>query len=222
MAEARSTPVGNPGERREGALFILVDGNQRRQFSLGEVTHIGRDRENEVVLDDRQVSRRHAVVRHTADGYVLEDLDSKNGTWLGGKRVTQPVLLQDGDEVIIAARYKLHFVAADATAPIVFEGRGLRLDPQTMTVYVNGQALHPPLSGPQYELLAMLYAAAGHVVPRERIVGQVWPDEEGYGVSEEAVDALVRRLRVRLAELDPSHNYIVTVRGYGFRLDNPA
>ncbi len=39
------------------------------------------------------------------------------------------------------------------------------------------------------------------------------------GVSEQAIDALVRRLRDRIAELDPKHQYIITVRGHGFRLD---
>ena len=43
----------------------------------------------------------------------------------------------------------------------------------------------------------------------------------GMGVSEQAIDALVRRLRDRLAEVDEGHQYIVTVRGHGFRLDNP-
>jgi DNA-binding response OmpR family regulator len=40
-------------------------------------------------------------------------------------------------------------------------------------------------------------------------------------VSEQALDALVRRLRDRLAEIDPIHNYIITVRGHGLRLENP-
>jgi DNA-binding winged helix-turn-helix (wHTH) protein len=42
------------------------------------------------------------------------------------------------------------------------------------------------------------------------------------GVSEQSIDALVRRLRDRLTEFDKEHQYIVTVRGQGFRLDNPA
>ena len=40
------------------------------------------------------------------------------------------------------------------------------------------------------------------------------------GVSEEAMDALVRRLRDRLSLLDPDHQYIITIRGHGLRLDN--
>ncbi|MBK9052104.1 MAG: helix-turn-helix domain-containing protein [Chloroflexi bacterium] len=47
----------------------------------------------------------------------------------------------------------------------------------------------------------------------------VWPETGGMGVTEQAIDALVRRLRDRLVELD-DFNYIVTVREHGFRLDN--
>ena len=47
----------------------------------------------------------------------------------------------------------------------------------------------------------------------------IWSDDEAGGVSEQALDALIRRLRDRLALLDPEHNWIVTVRGHGLRLD---
>ncbi len=40
-------------------------------------------------------------------------------------------------------------------------------------------------------------------------------------ISEQALDALVRRLRDRIAHVDSSHEYIVTVRGHGLRLENP-
>jgi DNA-binding response OmpR family regulator len=49
----------------------------------------------------------------------------------------------------------------------------------------------------------------------------VWGDEDAADVSEQALDALVRRLRDRLAALDPTNNYIITVRGHGLRLENP-
>ena len=55
----------------------------------------------------------------------------------------------------------------------------------------------------------------------EVILPDVWPEALGEGVSEQAIDALVRRLRDRLNEVDPDAQYIVTVRGHGFRLDNP-
>jgi DNA-binding response OmpR family regulator len=58
-------------------------------------------------------------------------------------------------------------------------------------------------------------------VERHELVGDAWGKAEAVGVSDEALDALLRRLRDRIASVDPTHNYIVTVRGYGVRLDNP-
>jgi DNA-binding winged helix-turn-helix (wHTH) protein len=65
----------------------------------------------------------------------------------------------------------------------------------------------------------LLYEADGAVVMRDDIVRHVWPDAESAGVSEDAVDALVRRLRMRIADIDPEAGYIVTVRGHGFRIE---
>jgi DNA-binding response OmpR family regulator len=59
------------------------------------------------------------------------------------------------------------------------------------------------------------------VVERAKLVSEAWGDEEAVGVSDEALDALLRRLRERIAAVDSTHNYIVTVRGHGVRLDNP-
>jgi len=69
--------------------------------------------------------------------------------------------------------------------------------------------------------LELLFDRQGRVVSRDELVENVWSDDEAVGVSEQALDALIRRLRDRLAALDPQHNYIVTIRGHGLRLDNP-
>jgi DNA-binding winged helix-turn-helix (wHTH) protein len=74
---------------------------------------------------------------------------------------------------------------------------------------------------PQFRFLELLYQRAGQVCTREEIIKVVWPEAIGSdGVSEQAIDALARRLRDRLSELDSDHQYIVTVRGHGFRLEN--
>lgn len=202
-------------------MLILRGPDGLREWVIEDELNIGRDPACQVHLDDRQVSRRHAVVRRVPEGYAVFDTGSKNGLWVNGTPVEGMTPLADGDEISVAARFKLRFVDVEATAPIHFEQRGLRLDPETVSVYVSGRLLDPPLSQPQFELLAMLVRAAGTVVTRDEIVGTIWEDQDGYGVTEDALDALVRRLRARLAELDPQHQYVVTVRGYGFKLDLP-
>jgi DNA-binding response OmpR family regulator len=89
-------------------------------------------------------------------------------------------------------------------------------------IYIHGQLLSPPLSNQQYQLLAMLAERPGKVYSRAEIIEAAWPGEAAEGVSDDAIDALVRRLRQRLAEIDSEQEFVVTVRGYGFRLDPGA
>jgi DNA-binding response OmpR family regulator len=130
--------------------------------------------------------------------------------------------LQDGDELQIALRFKLAFVDAGATAPLSIEGdkQGLRVDKETRQVIVNGNWIDPPLSLHQYRLIEVLWDSGGSVITRDQIVEAVWPEAASEGVSEQAIDALVRRLRERIEECDDEFRYIVTVRGHGFRLEN--
>jgi len=183
---------------------------------------IGRGEDCDVVLGERRVSRRHAQIRRLDSQYVLEDLGSRNGTYVNGRETIGPYVLQDGDEIQIALCVRLSFVGAEATAPLVFERRkrpGLYLDKERLLVLVVGRELDPPLSLAQYRLLELLYDRDGRVCSRDEIVEAVWPEVAEEGVSDQAIDALVRRLRERIGEMDPGHQYIVTVRGHGFRLD---
>lgn len=207
-------------------MLVVLEGETAGQRWLirEDQVLIGRGADCDIVLPERQVSRHHARIERTADGrYLLYDLGSKNGTWVNGEEVREaPRLLQDGDEIQFALCVRMTFVGSDATLPLEGEGpvRGIRVDRAGRRVFVAGRELSPPLSPAQYRLLTALLDARGQVVSREAIVRAVWPNEDVRGVSEQAVDALVRRLRERLAELDPQHEYIITVRGHGFRLEN--
>lgn len=184
---------------------------------------IGRGADCQIVLPERQVSRHHARITRENGRFALQDLDSKNGTYLNGQPVKEKVMLQDGDEIQIALCVKLVFIGTGATLPLTFEPptpeKPLVIDEAKRSVRIRGELLDPPLSLAQFRLLQLLYDAEGAVVSRDEIVEVVWPGTEGIGVSEQAIDALVRRLRDRLAELDDA-DFIVTVRGHGFRLDN--
>jgi len=72
-----------------------------------EVITLGRSRECDIRLEDPNVSRRHCQVRKMEGGYVLEDLQSKNGTYVNGSPV-QRWVLSDGD-LIILGEQKLAF-----------------------------------------------------------------------------------------------------------------
>jgi pSer/pThr/pTyr-binding forkhead associated (FHA) protein len=207
---------------REPALLVWQDGEViKNQWILNRTAMtIGRSAECEVQIDVRWVSRRHAVLRIEGMQYVLEDADSKNGVFVNGQRVTASRVLQDGDRVQLAPGLELTFVDSEATAPLPGRmRRGLSVDRVERRVAVSGQELAPPLSAAQYDFLALLTEEPGRVYSREDVITAVWPEADPEGVSDDAIDALVRRLRHRLAEVDPDHEYIVTLRGYGFRLD---
>lgn len=190
---------------------------------------IGRGEDCEIIIPDRKISRHHARLGPSNNGIVLEDLDSKNGTHHNGKPLKGSVTLNDGDLIQIALAQKFTFLSSDATIPLEFEippevsegKRRLRMDKRSRRVWANEVEVLPPLSVAQFTMLEMLYLRDGLVVTREEMVKQIWNDEEAYGVSDQALDALVRRLRDRIAEADKGHEYVVTVRGHGLRLENP-
>lgn len=190
---------------------------------------VGREPDCDIVIPSRQVSRYHARFIISPQGTELEDLGSKNGTHCNGKTVQHIILLEDGDVIQIALAQKFIYLSSDATLPlegiysdqISDQPRVLRLDKRSRRVWINDQEVIPPLSVSQFQLLEILYDHQGQVVPRFKIIEAVWGEKNAIGVTEQALDALVRRLRDRLAAVDPSHAYVVTVRGHGLRLDNP-
>jgi len=217
-------------DRSEEVPFLIApDGElQGNRWPLVKSTFIiGRGQDCDLVLLDRQVSRHHARIRRTAGGYLLEDLGSKNHTHLNGESIESEVLLQDGDEIQVALEIRLTFIGSEATLPLSVDevnrfgiGR-LRMEVQAHRVWVNEKEVDPPLSPPQFRLLELLYRSSGKIVTRDEIASHVWPGTDGIGVSDQAIDALIRRLRDRIFEVDPEHKYVITVRGHGFRLENP-
>ncbi len=93
----RSEPAREPsslGKRSCGLCW----GEQEIPLEEGENV-IGRTSEAAVRISSARVSRRHARIVVTGGRAVLEDLGSKNGTYLRGQRVRRPVELVDGDEI---------------------------------------------------------------------------------------------------------------------------
>ena len=204
----------------QGALLVLHEGGEiRSSWPLdADETTIGRWPDNDVVIADRWISRHHALITRRGLRYVVKDLGSKNGTFVNGQRLTGPQELEDGDRIQVAPNYQFSFVDAEATAPVWSAGPRLRLDAAQRQVWVAGQEILPPLSPAQFAFLELLSREPDRVFNRDEIIAAVWPESIALGVSDEAIDSLVRRLRKRLAKVDPAHNYIQAVRGHGFRL----
>jgi hypothetical protein len=91
-----ATMVTSPEQREE---LVIVHDNQRTPIE-GAVVQIGRAPGCDIVLDDRNVSRRHAEIRRRGPVVVLIDLDSTNGTIVNGRRVREHPLA-DGDRITV-------------------------------------------------------------------------------------------------------------------------
>lgn len=95
------TPVEDePGREAPGGAFLMVDGRSHYELVKSETT-IGRLLENDVVLDDPHISRRHARIVLEAPSYVIYDRNSTAGTFVNGTRVSGH-RLRPGDVITIA------------------------------------------------------------------------------------------------------------------------
>lgn len=87
-------PLRSTGDRR---VVLAIGG---REVALDDgANQVGRDRDCDVYLSDASVSRRHARIRVARSTVIVEDLESKNGTLVNGKRIGEPMPLVNGDTV---------------------------------------------------------------------------------------------------------------------------
>jgi hypothetical protein len=201
-----------------------------QRWLLRDSIVIGRDMDCDISIPNRQVSRKHARLTMSGPSVHIEDMGSRNGTHLNGSILVESKILKDGDVIHIAFAQQFMYLSSDATLPLEMgpildvsashEGL-LRLDKSSRQVWIREEEIIPPLSASQFQLLEILYERQDRVVPRKEIISEIWGAENAVEVSEQALDALVRRLRERLASIDPTYPYIITVRGHGLRLDNP-
>jgi hypothetical protein len=80
------------------AIVVKTGPETGRRMELGVDVAIGRE-DGDLVLEDPEVSRRHAVLRRSGESVVVEDLDSTNGTFVNGERIRSPITVWPGDQV---------------------------------------------------------------------------------------------------------------------------
>lgn len=128
MGEAGDQPylrVMNGPE--EGKRFELSD-------AIAEVV-IGRSSESDLVINDANISRRHAIVRKDWGGITIEDLGSKNGVVINDNKIDGPSAIQDSDEIMLGA-VRLTFI--DPTASFLGKLDGVPAFEDQATVGVDG------------------------------------------------------------------------------------
>ena len=99
-----------------GKVFELVKDNLT----------IGRDVSADIANNDPEISRTHARLTAQADGYLVEDLGSTNGTFINGQRLTAPKLLRPGENLGLGETVVLDFSrVADSAATVVMPAKAM-------------------------------------------------------------------------------------------------
>jgi predicted component of type VI protein secretion system len=94
---------------------------------------IGRDITNRIVLNDPEVSRKHAHLKLQSGSYVIEDLGSTNGTFVDGQRLIGPHLLRPGEIIMLGEKIQL-----------VYEGVGFDPNATIVSPVATARPLAPP------------------------------------------------------------------------------
>ena len=108
-------PPAPPGNEPKALLHVLLPTGDAYERNLTQAeTQVGKGPRNDLVIADPAVSSAHAVIHAEDERFTISDLGSRNGTFVNGRRLTQPQTLQHGDVIGIGLS-KLTFRLTDAT-----------------------------------------------------------------------------------------------------------
>jgi two-component system, OmpR family, response regulator RegX3 len=166
----------------------------------------------EVCRQLRQVSSVPVIMVSAKDGEV----DKVVGLELGADDyVTKPYSPR---ELVARIRAVLRRGLEPDLTPATLEAGGVRMDVERHVVSVGGRDVRFPLK--EFELLEMLLRNAGRVLTRGQLIDRVWGSD--YVGDTKTLDVHVKRLRAKI-ETDPANpEFLVTVRGLGYKFDAPA
>lgn len=180
-----------------------------------DVCTIGRSPQCNIVVNSNAVSRLHAKIERDGLRYLLIDTHSANGTFVNGRRLREPYVLKDEDQIGLSKPAPLFlFIDAD---PTEFISGQLRYDERSMTFSIDKKPLD--LTPAQFRLLFYLYQHAGDVCTRESCAEALWGRDYDPGLDAEALDRAISNLRGKLREVKPEAEMLKTARGLGYVLD---
>ncbi len=199
-----------------------ADPSQRPVILGREVTVIGRSPDADVVVAEPLASRRHASISRDAWGYAVADLGSRNGTLVNGVPLVGARRLRHGDLIQVATTV-LQFndpsatLGASARQPLA--KLPVWVNEETGEAFAHGRSLD--LAPKELALLSLLCERAGTICERAEIAARVWPEYSGR-IGANNIEALVRRVRQKLAEAGAPPETVVTVKRRGYRLAGPV
>ena len=207
-----SIPMSDPGI----VLIVHAPNTPSREFLLAaaEAT-IGRDVNCDITLQTTFASRRHASLAFGADGLMITDHGSRNGTFVNGQRVLASRLVSEGDRITIGdvtLEVRLH-PETGVTTHAMHPGlhAPIACDEQTREVWIRGAKLNRQLSAKEFELLNVLCTMPGSIKTRKDLANAVWGEDRS---DDNMLHQLMLRLRKKLVA---SGIKIENIPGVGYR-----
>ena len=189
-----------------------------------QVRILGSSASADVYVDNTYVSRMHAEIIRERERFRVRDPGSKNGTFVNGARLTgDDHILKSGDRVELAeGQVVMRFQTRGSTLSLRTTpspgDAALVVDDKPHEVWVGGKRVEPPLSRKEFDVLNLLSRRRGEACSKDDIAAAGWPERGEGDVGDQEIEQTVRRIRLRV-EPDPSRpRYVVTVRGYGYKL----
>ena len=199
---------------------------------------LGRHPHADVDLDNPFVSRKHAIIEYSDSGYTIIDLGSKNGTFVNGARLGDEPRPLKGGEIIefgkgqVRAKFSVGIKTITlpeeahpsrrkkrkSEAPRTITPDGIVINMATREVYVRGVLVEPPLTGKDYEILALLSESPGFPKSNAEIAARAWPERPDGSVTLEEIGQRIHRIRSRIEPEPTNPKLIETMRGFGYKL----
>ena len=135
-------------EIQPARLLIQQGPNQGKEYALTDAQmSIGRSSVNEIVLNDPEISRRHALFSRHGNQYTVQDLGSTNGTFINGQRCNGIVSLKDGDLVEFGDTIRTRFLRRASQPDLIYDpGFGIPVEDRMPPSHLeNEDSPQPPL-----------------------------------------------------------------------------
>lgn len=189
---------------------------------------IGSSATADVSIDNPYVSRMHAQIVFDGERFQIRDMDSKNGTFVNGTRVVgEGHVLEVGDRIELAeGEVSLRFASRSMTVALpaaavresAAEQGEVVVDTRSREVWIQGKKLELQLSRKEFDVLSLLFQRKGEACSKDDIATAGWPERSEGDVGDQEIEQTIRRLRLRIEPNPSQPRYIVTVRGYGYKL----
>ena len=212
-------------ESAHATLMVHGGPNNRQTIPLaGRPITLGRRPDNDIVVNEGTVSRRHALIMETPDGFVVRDLSSTNGTFVNRDKIgSKEHVLKHGDRIRLAGSEVSFVFRQEGASTLKLRVESPRagaddLSSRASSVGTEATETAPRPEGKELDLLRFLESKEGAPVSREEIARFVWPELPMGSATNQEMDRTVERLRAQIEEDVSRPVRLITVGEYGYLL----